>query len=136
MRIVVITHGNLAKALVETSKLIIGDECEIDTIGLFLGDNPEEFRTSVSNLIDKNLTEEGLLVFSDLYGGTPANSIMLKMNELKIPDKLMCFVGVNLPILLETISLSRFMKIDEVSTHIEDISAGSIRNITNLIKPA
>jgi PTS system mannose-specific IIA component len=136
MRIVVITHGNLAKALVETSKLIIGDECEIDTIGLFLGDNPEEFRTSVSNLIDKNLTEEGLLVFSDLYGGTPANSIMLKMNELKIPDKLMCFVGVNLPILLEAISLSRFMKIDEVSTHIEDISAGSIRNITNLIKPA
>ena len=136
MRIVVITHGNLAKALVETSKLIIGDECEIDTIGLFLGDNPEEFKTSVSNLIDKNLTEEGLLVFSDLYGGTPANSIMLKMNELKIPDKLMCFVGVNLPILLEAISLSRFMKIDEVSTHIEDISAGSIRNITNLIKPA
>ena len=136
MRIVVITHGNLAKALVETSKLIIGDECEIDTLGLFLGDNPEEFRTSVSNLIDKNLTEEGLLVFSDLYGGTPANSIMLKMNELKIPDKLMCFVGVNLPILLEAISLSRFMKIDKVSTHIEDISAGSIRNITNLIKPA
>lgn len=136
MRIVVITHGNLAKALVETSKLIIGDECEIDTLGLFLGDNPEEFRISVSNLIDKNLTEEGLLVFSDLYGGTPANSIMLKMNELKSPDKLMCFVGVNLPILLEAISLSRFMKIDEVSTHIEDISAGSIRNITNLIKPA
>ena len=136
MRIVVITHGNLAKALVETSQLIIGDECEIDTLGLFLGDNPEEFRTSVSNLIDKNLTEEGLLVFSDLYGGTPANSIMLKMNELKIPDKLMCFVGVNLPILLEAISLSRFMKIDEVSTHIEDISAGSIKNITNLIKPA
>ena len=136
MRIVVITHGNLAKALVETSKLIIGDECEIDTLGLFLGDNPEEFRISVSNLIDKNLTEEGLLVFSDLYGGTPANSIMLKMNELKSPDKLMCFVGVNLPILLEAISLSRFMKIDEVSTHIEDISAGSIRNITKLIKPA
>lgn len=136
MRIVVITHGNLANALVETSKLIIGDECEIDTLGLFLGDNPEEFRISVSNLIDKNLTEEGLLVFSDLYGGTPANSIMLKMNELKSPDKLMCFVGVNLPILLEAISLSRFMKIDEVSTHIEDISAGSIRNITNLIKPA
>lgn len=136
MRIVVITHGNLASALVETSKLIIGDECEIDTLGLFLGDNPEEFRTYVSDLIDKNLTDEGLLVFSDLYGGTPANLIMMKMNELKCPEKLKCFVGVNLPILLEAISLSRFMRIDEVSAHLEDVSAGSIRNITNLIKTA
>lgn len=52
INILIVTHGPLAKALEETSKLIVGDQSEISTIGLFHGDNPEDFKEKVGQEIE------------------------------------------------------------------------------------
>lgn len=51
IKIMIASHGPLAKALVETSSLILGSNSTIETIGLYGGDNPDDFKRNVAEKI-------------------------------------------------------------------------------------
>lgn len=132
IKIVIVTHGSLAKALVETSRLIIGTESDIDVIGLNSEESPENFKLKVSDCIDKYIERKGVLIFTDLYGGTPSNSVLAKLSELAFPDNIVSYVGVNLPLLLEAISLSNNLSIQELGDHLDQVASSSFVNLTKL----
>lgn len=136
VKIIIVTHGNLGESLVETSKLIIGDDCTIDTVSLNSGDSIDEFKERVSNCIDKNISNNigGVLLFADLYGGTPANSVLSKLNDLLFPENVFCFVGVNLPILLEAINMSSHNNINELAKHLSSVAPDSLFDLTSRFK--
>ena len=110
--IIIATHGPLAKALKDTSELILGHMANIKTLGLFHGDSPEEFRQELFYMIDNSKND--LLILTDIYGGTPCNSILNKLFLLQFPENIKCFVGVNMPLLLEVIPVCNNSNIDDV----------------------
>lgn len=135
IKIIVVSHGNLAQALVETSQLIVGAPNDIDVLGLFHGDSINDFKDKVSELIEKNLNSEGLIIFTDLFGGSPSNSVISKLNELNFPKNIKCFVGVNLPVLLETIMLSSNSTIEDLTIHLEQLAPTLFENLTAKFTP-
>ena len=66
--ILVLSHGNLSQGIVESGKMIVGTNEKVDYLGLYEGNNIDEFYDRTAEKIQAMDDGEGVLVFSDLYG--------------------------------------------------------------------
>lgn len=96
---VVFTHGNLGVELVNSAEIIAGKQEAIMVEAVTCGDSPETVAVRVEQLLSILDTEDDVLFFVDMRGGTPWNTVMRFMNK----GRNFCLAGVNLPMLLEAI---------------------------------
>jgi len=100
--ICIVTHGELANGLKDSCELIIGEQNQLYTLGLRHGDDFEEFKESVLNGIESVNNNDGVLVFVDLLGASPYNSVLFNLPQLKQNNiNIRMITGVNLPMLIE-----------------------------------
>jgi len=99
--ILIVAHGNFGKELLQSVQLIIGEQEDVVTLGLNLGDDVESLRADVQKIVDENQrTNKETIVFVDLFGGSPSN---IALSLLKHYD-VQVMVGVNMPMLIEMLS--------------------------------
>jgi PTS system mannose-specific IIA component len=94
--LVLATHGRLAEELVRTAEGIVGplEQCEAVSIGA--GTSMEEQQGRLGEAVKRCDTGDGVLVLTDMFGGTPANLALTFLDE-----KIEVVTGVNLPMLLK-----------------------------------
>jgi PTS system mannose-specific IIA component len=94
--LVVATHGRLAEELLRTAQGIVGpiEQCEGVTVGA--ESSMEDARARLGEAVKRVDTGDGVLVLTDMFGGTPANLALTFLDE-----KLEVVTGVNLPMLLK-----------------------------------
>ncbi|AYW48279.1 PTS mannose transporter subunit IIAB [Tetragenococcus osmophilus] len=98
----IVTHGSLAAGLLDSTKLIVGDASNISVLGFDHGDDPEELEQTIKEEIEFSISNgRQLLVFTDLFGGTPSNRVVLTIKQLAKGENVEAIVGVNLSMLLE-----------------------------------
>jgi PTS system mannose-specific IIA component len=90
--------------------MILGEQEKISVIGLYQGDSPESFSQKIEQLIDEAEDSKNVLVLSDLQTGTPYNAGMV----MAMKKGSGCIAGVNLPMLLEILSLRDEMSVEDV----------------------
>lgn len=116
----IVTHGDLAKALVSSAHLIMGESSLTESQGLYHGENIEglkdKVKDSITNLHEKS-EGDGVIILTDLFGGSPSNAIARALHELGDNVKAECITGVNLPILLEAANCKSYMSLDELKNH-------------------
>ncbi|VYU60636.1 PTS mannose transporter subunit IIA [Clostridium tertium] len=95
--ILLISHGKLAKEIKESIKMITGTIDDIYYTCLESGDQSEEFIDKLRNEIDKLSKYEEVIVFADLYGGSPCNNAM---KYLVNDDKYRIISGMNLSMVI------------------------------------
>jgi len=111
--IVVVSHGELAKSLVNTAYLIVGEQKCIIDVTIDASDGPEQIKKKIEYAIKQTNTDDGVLIFTDMLGGSPSISSLSFTDKYKIE----IVAGVNLPMILEAIlhrekfNLSRLAKI-------------------------
>ncbi|MCR0330507.1 PTS sugar transporter subunit IIA [[Clostridium] innocuum] len=71
--LVLATHGPLAEAFVSSGKLIVGNIGNVAHLGLFHGDSIEQFEQKVYQAIEQADEGDGVIVLTDLLGGSPCN---------------------------------------------------------------
>lgn len=95
--IILLSHGPMAKGVYETVQWFFGKEIEqLDYLCLKEDDQQLQFMQSIADKIAGVDSGEGVIVFADLYGGTPCNSCIDLLN-----DKTELIAGMNLTIILE-----------------------------------
>lgn len=94
---IIITHGKLAEALVSTAEAIAGKLENVRYISIDACDSPKCVSDAISNTIKTMNKEDGIIILTDMFGGTPSN-IGLSFLE---PGKVEILTGVNLPMLLK-----------------------------------
>lgn len=119
--IVLATHGPLASAFIQSASLIMGEGPNIQQLGLYHGDSIEDFEDRVINAIDKVNEGNGVLVLTDLFGGSPCNITAKIVNDKHREMKIDCIYGINLPVFLEVVNARNYMDFDEVIKHVNDI---------------
>ena len=94
---VVATHGRLAEELLHTAEGIVGpvEACEAVSIGAS-GSSMDDCRARLGDAVKRVDSGEGVLVLTDMFGGTPANLALTFLD-----DKLEVVTGVNLPMILK-----------------------------------
>lgn len=94
--ILIMTHGHAGEALVESSKMIIGDSVKVKSLSLLPGMSMEDLMNQAKEFIQDY---ESTLFMVDLYGGTPSNVAMALTGVFKAK----CVSGLNLGMLMETL---------------------------------
>lgn len=99
--VVVVTHGQLATELVNAAETIVGDLPNFVAVSIGWHEDVQDAREEIAAAIDKVRQPAGVLIATDMFGGTPAN---LGITFLE-PDKIEVVTGVNLPMLIKAASL-------------------------------
>lgn len=109
--IVVVTHGNLAEELISAVKFVLAQEPAVTMAGVSLNPDKgfETFTDSINEAIEKVDSGEGILLVTDMFGGTPSNISLTFLEE----DKLEVISGVNLPMLLKLATIKDDVKLKE-----------------------
>ncbi len=121
----IITHGKMGKGMIDSVDMVLGDTEKVVTNELKRGQDIEEFREEVLNTTNKVKTENGVLIFVDMFGASPYNTTLINSRNMETREYKV-ISGVNLPILIEAISSRSMMKLEELYNHIIKISENSI----------
>ena len=95
--VLVITHGNLGNELIKVAELIKGPQQGILSISVDASRGLDDLRKEITASIRKVDSGSGVLVLTDLFGGTPSNVSLAFLKEGKVE----VVTGVNLPMLLK-----------------------------------
>ncbi|MFQ3360712.1 MAG: PTS sugar transporter subunit IIA [Alphaproteobacteria bacterium] len=94
--IVIVSHGNLAAESLKILEHIVGEQKNIETISIQSNDSINERRSDLLKSIESVDTGNGVIILSDMFGGTPSN---LAISALK-KSKIEVIAGFNLPMLV------------------------------------
>ena len=106
IKIVIATHGKLAQELVNSAELISGKQSNLYTIKESDNDSLVQMQERISNLLKNIDDEDGTLILTDMFGGTPCNASVSICGSFNTE----ILSGVNLPMVLSAISLSKNAK--------------------------
>ena len=130
IRILIVTHGELASALKTSSKMFFGEMSDtLETIGWFPTDSPDSLQVKIKEKINEIDDGSGILIFVDIFAGSPFNNVAIVLDELKEDHKLQCFTGVNMPLLMEALASCQTMDIESLTDHLEKVSKDTIVNL-------
>ncbi|MBW2560056.1 MAG: PTS sugar transporter subunit IIA [Deltaproteobacteria bacterium] len=95
--VLIITHGNLGHELIKAAEMIKGDTRGIIPVSLDAKTGVDDIKKEITSAIKKADLGEGVLIMTDLFGGTPSNISLSFLKE----EKVEVVTGVNLPMLLK-----------------------------------
>ena len=92
----ILTHGGLARELLSAAQVISGRLNGFEALALDWNDTFDEARAKVRAALERLDEGQGVLILTDMYGGTPCNLAMTFFQEGKVE----VLTGVNLPMVL------------------------------------
>lgn len=95
--VVVVTHGQLATELVNAAETIVGDLPQFTAVSIGWHEDTQDARNEIAAAIARVQSGQGVLILTDMFGGTPSN---LAMSFLGTQD-VEVITGVNLPMLIK-----------------------------------
>lgn len=129
--IVIVTHSQLGDALIEAAAFILGSKPDATvSVSIDLNENAEKLRKQIENAIKKVRQDKGVLVLTDMFGGTPSNLSYSFLEEGKVE----VISGVNLPILIKANSARKEKKLSELAVTLEAFGKRSISLASGILK--
>lgn len=129
--IIVFTHGPLSGALVESSKIILGEFDNVTTFSLYSGDNISQISEDVEQAISEKASNSNVLLLTDIPGGSPTNISAAVLQNADFE----CLTGVNLAMLLEAILLKGTVSdFKEYVSQVEEAGKNGILDLKKLIE--
>ena len=95
--VVVVTHGQLATELVNAAEMIVGDLPQFTAVSIGWHDDVSDAGEDIAQAIERVRGESGVLLLTDMFGGTPSNLGMTFLEK----DRVEVITGVNLPMLIK-----------------------------------
>jgi len=105
--LVLVTHGRLATEFVVAMEHVVGPQRAIETICIGPDDDMESRRGDIARSITVVDAGRGVIVLTDLFGGTPSNLAISLME----PGKVEVIAGINLPMLIRLEGARRTMNV-------------------------
>lgn len=139
--LVVLSHGSLARGLVEAGSMIVGKSPDLHYVCLNEGEGPESFRQEVDAILN-GLTGSEVLFMVDLFGGTPSNTAsMVFLEHMTAPPPpgsrsraVGIVTGVNLGMLLEAMSHQASMGAEELVSHLIEVSPTTVVDVGQMLR--
>ncbi|MBY0494258.1 MAG: PTS sugar transporter subunit IIA [Cyanobacteria bacterium] len=127
--IVVVTHGQLATELVNAAETIVGDLPNFIAVSIGWHEDVQDARDEITAAIEKVKQPGGVLIATDMFGGTPSN---LGITFLE-PDKIEVVTGVNLPMLIKAASLKESASLIDVARTLREHGRNAIWVASDLL---
>jgi PTS system mannose-specific IIA component len=128
--IVIVTHSALADEFLMATQQIVGTVEGIEPISIDPSDPIEEVEKRIKKGIKKVDGGKGVLILTDMFGGTPSN-ISLSFQE---KGKVEIVTGVNLPMLIKLSTLREEQTLDELASFIKSYGQKNIHLASEILE--
>lgn len=123
--VLIVTHGDFGKELLKSAELITGEQKRVEALSLNHGDNVEGLYSCVKEKIKQLDEGQGVIVLTDLFGGSPSNVTAANMKNKSFES----LSGVNLPMLIEILDSRNTKDLKELTKKAHKAGAEGIKNI-------
>ncbi len=133
IEVIVVSHGSYARALVESSELIMGELEGVYSFGFTLGENVDGLRERIENKlqeINADSPEAEILILTDMKSGSPFNATARLMEQYDFTH----VAGVNLPIFLEIMGTRDFQTVAQIREMIFTTGIGTIVDVNKMME--
>jgi PTS system mannose-specific IIA component len=129
--ILIVSHRQLGEAMIDCVEFILGERPEaLDAVSIDIRENAADLRVKIENGIKQVNSEEGVLILTDMFGGTPSNLSYSFLEEGRVE----VISGVNLPILIKAVGLRKEKGLFELAEYLEGFGKKSISLASGILK--
>ena len=129
--LVIVTHGRLAKEFIAAAEHVVGPQEAMRAISIGPDDDMELRRTEIKSAVEDVNQGDGVIILTDMFGGTPSNLAISMMDKGKIE----VLAGINLPMLIKIASLRDRDSLEAVVIEGEKSGKKYINIASKVLKP-
>lgn len=129
--VVVVAHFNLAREMVAATELIVGKQERFAYVDIFPDEDVEKVKKKVVDALKKVDSHEGILILTDMFGGTPSNISLSFLEEGKVE----VVTGVNLPMLIKLVTYRQNKTLTDLANFISQYGRKNINLATDVLNP-
>ena len=107
--LVIVTHGRLAEEFVFAMEHVVGPQTAVEAICIGPEDDMERRRQDILAAVDRVSDGDGVILLTDMFGGTPSNLAISVMEQTKAE----VIAGLNLPMLIKLASIRSRLGLEE-----------------------
>ena len=120
---VLVTHGRLAEEFIAALEHVVGQQAHIGTVCIGPDDDIEQRRVQILEQVAEADQGEGVVLLTDMFGGTPSNLAISVMPDARID----VIAGVNLPMLIKLVEVRSEAKLADAVKAARDAGQSYIR---------
>jgi mannose PTS system EIIA component len=129
--ILVITHRQLGEAFIDCTEFVLGERPPaLEAISVDLRENAGDLRHKIESGIKKLKADDGVLILTDMFGGTPSNLSYSFLEDGRIE----VISGVNLPMVIKAVNLREQKPLTELAAQLETFGKRSITMASGILK--
>ena len=113
---VIVTHGHLAGELLAAAEMIVGPISHIAAVSIGWHDDVDAARDEVQRAMTRVTQQKGILLLTDMFGGTPTNIASMFLEEGSIE----VITGVNLPMVIKLATVTADESLADIARKICD----------------
>ena len=126
---VLVTHGRLATEFVAALEHVVGEQEQVASVCIGPDDDMEQRRLDILNSVAEVDDGSGVVLLTDMFGGTPSNLAISIMDKAKVE----VIAGVNLPMLIKLASVRQTEKLANAVLAARDVGQKYINVASTLL---
>jgi PTS system mannose-specific IIA component len=128
---VIVSHGQVATELLSAAEAVVGELAHINAVSIGWHDDVDAAKNEIERAINNVSRGRGVLVLTDMFGGTPTNisAMFIKEGEVEI------VTGVNLPMVIKLASYDGDADLIELAKEVEEQGKQAIYRTSALLEP-
>ncbi len=128
---VLVTHGHLATEFRAALEHVVGPQKQIVSISIGPEDDMERRRSDIIAAIKQADSGDGVVVLTDMFGGTPSNLAISVMNGGKVE----VLAGINLPMLIKLASVRDSQPLEQAVLQAQDAGRKYVYIASKVLNP-
>ena len=114
--LVIVTHGRLAEEFISAMEHVVGPQAAVQAICIGPEDDMERRRRDILNACERVDDGNGVILLTDMFGGTPSNLAISVMDQTKAE----VIAGLNLPMLIKLASVRTKLPLQDCVAHAQE----------------
>jgi mannose PTS system EIIA component len=127
--VVIVTHYRLGEEFLQALRLIVPDAPPVQAVSVDPKQSVDEMREAIAQALRRADTGEGVLVLTDMFGGTPSNISLSFLEEHRVE----VVTGLNLPMLIKLATMTEKKPLEELAAFIKEYGQRNIRVASEIL---
>ena len=125
-----VTHPNLGDEFIRSAELICGKLPNLVTVSIDTRTGVEELRRGIAEAIKRVDVGEGVLILTDMFGGTPSNMSLAFLSEGRVE----VLTGLNLPMLIKISNCRQGRTLKELAKMVKEAGQKNINLASEILQ--
>jgi PTS system mannose-specific IIA component len=128
--VVLVTHPNLGEEFIRSAELICGKLPFLTNVSIDTGKGVEALREEISRAIKSVDSGSGVLILTDMFGGTPSNMSLAFLSENRVE----VVTGLNLPMLIKISNCREGRSLQELAKMVKEAGQRNINLASEVLR--